>query len=130
MKLSRDALVFKALCVLDQACRAATGDAAPPQHGLRLALAFLYAVSNDRPAPALTDRAVFDEFWSLITAYPETLHSSRGRMRSTLARTCFSGICRRVGVQETVELHAALSRAVGKNGSHLENSRRTQMVDR
>jgi hypothetical protein len=125
--LSRDALVFKALCVLDLAIReAAAGPLKPPLPGLRLALAYLYTMSSDDPGIHATDRAVFDAFWSTVTARDEDMDLRAARMRTTLAGTHFAGICRRVGVAQSIEFGEALASAARSTAT---GDHRRQLAD-
>lgn len=113
-RFSREQLIFKALCVLDQAIDDAGQGRVKPSYGLRFALAFLFAVSDDRLGIATTARQVFDEFWDCVTTDPpgQTAYMT-GFVRSTYARTYMTGICRRVGMPLSVDLQHRLSVARG-----------------
>jgi hypothetical protein len=126
---SRDRLVFHALCVLDQAVRDCqyAGPLKLPQPGLRLALAYLFAVSTDQPDIHASPRDLFDRFWRAITGGdiggPAELQA---RFRSTQARTEFAGICRRVGVVHDIAFGEALERAAaGKVWSEAQLARKS-----
>ncbi|WP_267383212.1 hypothetical protein [Sphingomonas sp. GC_Shp_2] len=105
--------MFHALCVLDDAAHACMkGPLRPPLPGVRLALAYLYSVSNDRTEIYNSHRGVFDAFWKAITSdEPAYSVSMQNTIRGTEAHGCFAGICRRVGVAQTIDFGTALARA-------------------
>jgi hypothetical protein len=99
---------FIALVVLDDAIRKleANGPLQPPQHGVRLALAYLYSITVSK------NRAPFDELWlTLIGRDRQALN-----VRSTWAGTQFGRICQEIGVKQDIELGAALARLRQGNG--------------
>lgn len=112
-RLSQDVLVFRALCVLDAAAHASMkGPLRPPLPGVRLALAYLYSVSNDRTEFFNSDRGVFDAFWRAITNDEPAFSVDRANTgRSNDAFASFAGICRRVDVSQTIDFMEALARA-------------------
>lgn len=99
-------LIFKALCVLDQAIDDCNAGPVVGTFGLRFALAFLYAASDG-------NRHHFDKFWQItrdpmIHAYSE---DSRAYQRTSYARTSLTGICDSIGLPLTLELGTKLSEA-------------------
>lgn len=99
-----DRTTFLALVVLEEAIRRceATGPLKPPEHGLRLALAYLYSITLTK------NRDSFDELWRTLMGKGQPHKES---FRSTWAGTQFAGISREVGVTQDIELGAALARA-------------------
>lgn len=105
---SRDELIFKALCVLDQAIDDCTPTPVRPNPGLRLALALLFVFSDG-------GRSSFDAFWKVIVDAPGAVtRGMNAGSRSTYARTYLTGICRSVGMPLTVDLMLSLRRARGE----------------
>lgn len=95
---------FLALVVLEDAIRRceAAGPLNSPEHGVRLALAYLYSITLTK------NRDPFDELWRTLMGKGQPHKES---FRSTWAGTQFAGICREVGVAQDIELGAALARA-------------------
>ena len=95
---------FIALVVLDQAIQRLRygGPLKPPEHGVRLALAYLYSITSTK------NRDSFDELWRTLMGQGQAHKES---FRSTWAGTQFAGICREVGVSQNIDLTAALAKA-------------------
>ena len=95
---------FIALVVLEEAIRRLqfTGPLRPPEHGVRLALAYLFSITLTK------NREPFDELWRTLIGKG---HAHKESFRSTWADTQFAGICREVGVTQDIALGAALARA-------------------
>lgn len=106
-------LVFKALCVLDEAVDQANAGKVPPSFGLRFALAFLYAAGNR--SGEHFDREPYDEFWRLATQRDEVSRGVNGGVdgyvRTTGMRTAVNGIARAAGLECTSDLMRAMRRA-------------------
>lgn len=69
MRVGKEALAFKALCVLDEAIADAREGKVRPSAGLRFALAYLYIV-GDREGEWF-DRQPYEEFWQAATQREE-----------------------------------------------------------
>lgn len=113
-RLSREALVFRALCVLDETCAQAREGRVAPSAGLRLALAFLYAV-GDRRAEWF-DRQPYDEFWRVATQEHAAIaggHNTEGYGRSVTLTSNMNAIARAAGMPTDPPMLAALARARG-----------------
>jgi len=96
MKIDCRALVFKALCALDEAYDEAAEGRVYPSFALRFALAFLYAV-GDRRAEWF-DREPYDEFWREATVNDATWGTPAvGRMQKLNAS--FNAIARAAGLE-------------------------------
>lgn len=95
---------FIALVVLEDAIRRLqfSGPLKPPEHGVRLALAYLYSISLTK------NRDSHDELWRTLMGRGKAHKES---FRSTWAGTQFAGICREIGVTQDIDLGAALARA-------------------
>lgn len=93
---------FIALVVLDDAIRKlqATGPLKPPEHGVRLALAYLYSTSLSK------NRDPFDTLWLTLLGRDRQPPDFRG----TWAGTQLAKICRDVGVTQDIDLTTAMSR--------------------
>ena len=110
--LSRAALVFKALCVLDEALDQARRGRVAPSLGLRFAIAFLYAVGDRRRE--YFDREPYDEFWRLATQSSATLlegHNIEGYGRLNTMGANLNGIARAAGMPIEGEVTTALHNA-------------------
>lgn len=96
--MPRSALVDRAIAVLEEALgqtRRAPVRAGP---GLKLALAFLYAVSDDLAHPGQTPRRAFDDFLAAVTCDRSTdMPEKDGRGRAAKALATLNHIRRRVG---------------------------------
>tara|TARA_R110000787_G_scaffold208846_7_gene318892 strand:- start:25718 stop:26095 length:378 start_codon:yes stop_codon:yes gene_type:complete len=110
MRFEREHLIFKALCVLDEAVdQARAAPLQPPSAGVRFALAYLWAV-----APS-GDRAPYDKFWLAIqggrsgqkTPYLTDV------VRGQTAQSAFYPIARAAGLEPTVALSEAMRKARG-----------------
>lgn len=113
-RLSRETLVFKALCVLEEAIEQARKGAVPPSPGLRLALAFLYAVGDRRRE--WFDREPYDQFWRLATQADANFtegHNVDATGRLTQMTANFNGIGRAAGMEVDVTVLHAIKRARG-----------------
>ena len=106
MRVAKERIIFLALCVLEEESDQCIKGPVPKSLGLRLALAYLATVS-DKP------REWFDEFWHIVTKprRPGQDIDADGCARSQEANAMMNGICRSVGMERTVELMHAMSRA-------------------
>lgn len=97
----RTSLSFKALCVLSEAQEAAKRGRVPPSAGLRLALAYLYAVGQR--AGEWFDREPYVEFWQQAT---QRENASDGPASARLGKlqTCANAIARAAGMEMTPNL--------------------------
>jgi hypothetical protein len=93
---------FIALVVLDDAIRKlqSTGPLKPPEHGVRLALAYLYSTSLSK------NRDPFDTLWLTLLARDRQPPD----FRVTWAGTQFARICQDIGVTRDIDLSEAMSR--------------------
>lgn len=104
---TREHLIFKALCVLDDAIDSCSPIPVKPNVGLRLALALLFVFSDG-------DRQMFDEFWRTVIADDRALiRDDKGDARTSYARTYLTAICHDVGMPLSVDLMIELRRARG-----------------
>ena len=94
---------FIALVVLDDAIRKLQSDGSlkPPQHGVRLALAYLYSTCLSK------NRDPFDTLWLTLLGRDH----QPPNFRVTWAGTQFARICQDIGVTQDIELRAALATA-------------------
>ncbi|WP_231420864.1 hypothetical protein [Sphingomonas sp. Leaf205] len=101
---------FIALVVLDEAIQRLRygGPLKPPEHGVRLALAYLYSITLTK------NRDSFDELWRTLMGRGQ---ANKESFRSTWAGTQFAGICREVGVAQDIDLGAALAHATSDHAS-------------
>jgi hypothetical protein len=110
---NRDQLVFKALCVLDDAIDQSCRGKVPASLGLRFALAYLYAVGDRRRE--WFDRQPYDEFWRLATKRDEAgngLHcGTEATARRTSLNAAMNGIARAAGMKITPPIMERLLRA-------------------
>ncbi|HEX8446301.1 MAG TPA: hypothetical protein VF649_06770 [Sphingomonas sp.] len=98
-----ESLTMKALMVLEETQYLVGKVTIEPSPGLRLALAFLFAVSNG-------DRSVFDEFWRGMLNQP--CEPGPQRLLATQnANTLMNRVCLAVGVARTPALMAAGAKA-------------------
>lgn len=98
---------FIALVVLDDAIRKlqSTGPLKPPEHGVRLALAYLYSTTLSK------NREPFDTLWRTLIGHDH----QPPNFRPTWAGTQFARICQDIGVTQDIELGAAMARVrIGK----------------
>ncbi|PTQ59728.1 hypothetical protein C8J26_2580 [Sphingomonas aurantiaca] len=93
---------FIALVVLDDAIRRlqTAGSLKPPEHGVRLALAYLYSLCLSK------NRDPFDSLW--LTLLGRDRHPPDFRV--TWAGTQFSRICQDIGVPHDINLIEALAK--------------------
>lgn len=97
-------LVFHALCVLDETYDLAREGAVPPSPGLRLALAFLYAVGGGDPW-------LYTEFWRIATKETGAGDGAIGFGRRQHLNSHINAIARTAGMERDVPLMHAISRA-------------------
>lgn len=93
---------FIALVVLDDAIRKleANGPLPQPQHGIRLALAYLYSITRAK------NRDPFDELWRTLIG-----RDAQGlSVRTTWAGTQFGRICQEIGVKQDIDLTTAFAK--------------------
>lgn len=110
--LTREALVFKALCILDEAMEQARRGRVPASLGLRFALAFLYAVGDRRGE--WFDRQPYDTFWREATQRQEDLtegHNVHAYGRVMHMTASMNAIARAAGMPLEIEVLQALRRA-------------------
>lgn len=93
---------YIALVVLDDAIRKlqASGPLKPPEHGVRLALAYLYSTCLSK------NREPFDTLWLALLGrdrHPPDF-------RPTWAGTQFSRICQDIGITQDINLTKALAK--------------------
>ena len=105
----KEALVFKALCVLDEAMEQARAGKVPPGRGLRFALAYLYAVGNRRGE--WFDREPYDEFWKLATTQDAHDGGTDSVGRFTTMQANVNAIARAAGLEMTVTVLHAVKRS-------------------
>lgn len=98
----RDKLIYLALVVLDEAVEEARKRPVKPSVGLRLALAYLYSVSD------LKRRRSYDGFWKTATGLDESPTAQPDYVRGTYACGYLQAICRSVGIEYTVAIAAKL----------------------
>lgn len=93
---------FIALVVLDDAIRKlqSGGPLKPPQHGIRLALAYLYSTCLSK------NRDPFDTLWLTLLGRDRQPPD----FRVTWAGTQFARICQDIGVRQDIELGEAMAR--------------------
>ncbi len=108
----KEALVFKALCVLDEAMEQARGGKVLPSLGLRFALAYLYAIGDRRKE--WFDREPYDEFWMLATKRGACDGGTDSVGRFTAMQANINGIARAAGLEMTVTVLHAVGRATGR----------------
>ncbi|MES2339610.1 MAG: hypothetical protein V4537_16080 [Pseudomonadota bacterium] len=112
----KQAMVFKALCVLEEAQRAARRGRVEPSFGLRFALAYLYAVGERRGE--WFDREPYIEFWRVATKESAVSTGVNGGVdgsaRTTTLGKCVKGIARAAGMEMTPDLMARIGRALDR----------------
>ena len=93
---------FIALVVLDDAIRTlqSEGCLKPPQHGVRLALAYLYSTCLSK------NRDPFDTLWLTLLGRDH----QPPNFRVTWAGTQVARICQDIGVRQDIELGKAMAR--------------------
>ena len=110
--LTREALVFKALCILDETMEQARRGRVPSSLGLRFALAFLYAVGDRRGE--WFDRQPYDTFWREATQRQEDLtegHNVDAYGRVMHMTASMNAIARAAGMPIEIEVMQALRSA-------------------
>lgn len=88
----RDRLIHLALLTLHETVEEARRNPVKGTVGLRLALAYLFSVSDRK------DRRAFDEFWRLVTGIEVYSDQQQDYIRGTYACTNLQNICQSVGV--------------------------------
>ncbi|MDQ0836972.1 hypothetical protein QFZ54_000756 [Sphingomonas faeni] len=98
----RNRTTFIALVVLDDAIRKlqSGGPLKPPEHGVRLALAYLYSACLSK------NREPFDMLWLTLVGRDRQPPD----FRVTWAGTQFARICQDLGVTQDIDLSAAIAR--------------------
>ena len=93
---------FIALVVLDDAIRKLQSDGPlkPPQHGVRLALAYLYSTTLSK------NRDPFDTIWLTLLGRDR----QPPNFRVTWAGTQFARICQDIGVTQDINLSEAFAK--------------------
>ena len=107
-----DRLAMIAVCVVEEyldRCGNKEGFQ-PPEHPLRLALAYLYLIAGDDPGVGPRTREPFDELWREIMRGLDPAHFFDGYVRSTMATACYRKIRRMVRLPETQEIEDAIAR--------------------
>lgn len=107
----KQALVFKALCVLAEAMSDARRGRGRPSFGLRFALAYLYAVGDRRGE--WFDREPYVSFWQVATKRDASLVDTSGVGRRGQMQASMNAIARAAGVEITGEVNRRLSSALG-----------------
>ncbi len=94
---------FIALVVLDDAIRTLQSDGPlkPPQHGVRLAMAYLYSTTLSK------NREPFDMLWLTLAGRD----NQPPNFRVTWAGTQLARICQDIGVKQDIHLNTAMARA-------------------
>ena len=82
----------------------------PPEHPLRLALAYLYTIAGDDPGVGPKTREPFDELWREMMRGLNPERHFDGYVRSTMATACYRKIRRMVRLPETREIEDAIAR--------------------
>ena len=72
----------------------------PPQHGVRLAMAYLYSITLSK------NREPFDMLWLTLTGRDR----QPANFRVTWAGTQFARICQDIGLTQDIEFSAAMAR--------------------
>lgn len=98
---------FIALVVLEDAIRRLqlSGPLKPPEHGVRLALAYLYSLTLSK------NREPFDTLWQTLNGRDH----QPPKFRTTWAGTQLARICEDIGVSRDIDLSAALAQAATDN---------------
>ncbi|CAN5470585.1 hypothetical protein BH10PSE14_BH10PSE14_27470 [soil metagenome] len=109
MGFDRRRLTFLALCQLDEAFEQATLGKVTPSVGLRLALAFLYAVGDRRKE--WFEHEPYLEFWQAATQDDRCGGSAAAFGRSQILNASFNAIARAAGIERDVELMRRMSDA-------------------
>lgn len=107
-RISREHLMFKALCALREAQHKAEQAPFQPDRGLRFALAYLW--SQARPG---SDRTAFDDFWLALSSKGAGVsdHVRQLERIGQLTRA-LNGIFLAVGYPSTPDATGALDRAL------------------
>lgn len=106
MRVGHRPLIFRALMVLDEAIELARERPLAPSPGIRLALAYLFALSDG-------ERRCFDDFIEHIgdEGQPNRPPGEAPYIRATYARGCFDCIIRGIGFNPTATVHHTVSLA-------------------
>ncbi|MBM3929181.1 MAG: hypothetical protein FJ335_12115 [Sphingomonadales bacterium] len=105
------ALVFKALCVLEEAIVDSRKGRVRPSLGLRFALAYLYAVGDRRKERF--DREPYVAFWQAATKQSQGSSDTSGVGRRGMMQASLNGIARAAGIEITPDVNSRLRAAVG-----------------
>ena len=109
MPIERQRLTFLALCALDEAMDQSKHGKVSPSIGLRLALAYLYAVGDRRKE--WFDRQPYEDFWKTATQCDLCGDSAAAFGRSQILTSAFNGIARAAGMERDVILMGQMSAA-------------------
>ena len=99
MRMPIDLLKVKALLVVEDAGRRVGLEPIGAEPGLRLALAFLYAVGDQ-------DRALFDDYWRAVVDQPHGATPAARRAQQSVV-PLVNRIYRTAGVDRSVAMMAA-----------------------
>jgi len=100
LRVKREALVARAVATLEEALSECGKAPVPPRPGLRLAVAYLYAISDDKAHYGHHPRQAFDEFMLAVTDTKVTdMPEKDGRGRRAVATAAYNHILRRVGAR-------------------------------
>jgi hypothetical protein len=119
-----DRIAMIAVCVVEEyleRCGKKEGFK-PPEHPLRLALAYLYMIARDDPGVGPKTREPFDELWREMMRGLDPGRYFDGYVRSTMANACYRKIRRMVRLPETREIENAIARMrhAGRKGDQPE----------
>lgn len=103
MRLTRERLIFHALCVLDEAQDQTRVGAVPASAALRLALAFLHLNG--------AERGWIDQLWQGLVKRAETGPGADAFGRSQQITASINAISRQVGVERSNEFLDAMRAA-------------------
>lgn len=106
----RSRATFLAICVVAQADEDARLGAVTPTLGLRLALAYLYAVGDRRKE--WFDREPYDEFWTVATTRTEHGDNAAGFGRSQVLTAHLNAMARAAGMEMDVTMLARVRREI------------------
>lgn len=102
--VSRDQILFLALCTMSEAAESAGSDPVRISLGVRLAVTYASLFTSDRKP--------FDAYWAAFREPLDHLdEEDRAYTRKHNARRCLFSICRSVGVEPTVGFQLELANA-------------------
>lgn len=104
MRLTREQLTYKALCVAHDAMRQAQAGPVAPTPGLRFALAYLYQVSDGDLAFRPDYRSAIDEFWNVVRSVGREGDKRANENRAMYAHSSLLQICRQVRMPHAIGL--------------------------